>query len=322
MSLFHPSVNFFKTYKRVHPHKYFSSIHSRTEKGICLSNLQVGSLTVEAAIALPIFIIFMLALIWPLNILYTELRIREQALAFALKTSEQYYTFSSISDALSSDNKADDANKENNGYSFDSYTDYFASNGAFILYCSQALPDEALRDHLSTSHIKKGSKGLSYKYSSLNKNTDQLDIVIDYSFGLNIPVKLPTLHCAQRFLVRGFNGKTLKDIGYQPPVFVYVTSVMEGSAYHRDPHCTHLLRTTAVYHSTLNPAKELYYNNKYYPYCSTCKKCNFVDTEYYYITETGEHFHTSLDCPTLQRNVFAIDYNKGVSGRRPCSRCY
>lgn len=105
--------------------------------------------------------------------------------------------------------------------------------------------------------------------------------------------------------------------GYQQPEdsineqrYVYLTEY--SSVYHCSRECTHLkLTIIPVSATTLQTA---------YPNLDACEYCGKDTASVYYVTATGECYHSSLHCSGLKRTVRRVPFHE-VQGYLPCSRC-
>ncbi len=97
--------------------------------------------------------------------------------------------------------------------------------------------------------------------------------------------------------------------------YVYITP--KGEAYHRDINCTYLKLTIK---NTTKEAVDGLRNSEggKYNRCQYCGKRAYNGV--LYVTDYGEHYHTSLSCPGLKRTIETVPISK-VGGRRPCSKC-
>lgn len=279
-------------------------------KRVSLSASFYGSLSVEAAIILPVFIFFLLIVISPLLLFKTQLIIHERLTDCCLMLSEYYYPCSKINDA------------ENN---IPDYVKDITLNGVSTAYAKNYILDNSLKKKLHNSLIHNKENGLSFKYSSINKASGIIDISIDYSAGISLPMiaKLPYTKFIQRCYIKGFCGKSIVNSNNSVPVYVYVSS--GSTAYHKTPYCSYLLHYSTVVRSKFSTT--VFVDGNPYDCCTFCMLSDeslkdLNDKKFFYITDYGSVFHTSLDCPVLQRNIFAIDYNTGTGGRSPCIRCY
>ena len=97
---------------------------------------------------------------------------------------------------------------------------------------------------------------------------------------------------------------------------VYVTE--NGMVYHRNPSCTHLvLSVTPV--SVHNLASCRNQDGKKYHVCEKCGG-QIPEAGVVYIAKDGDKWHTDPDCSGLKRTVMKIPVSQ-VGGRGPCSRC-
>ena len=97
---------------------------------------------------------------------------------------------------------------------------------------------------------------------------------------------------------------------------VYVTET--GTVYHLSRSCTHLdLSIQAVPAAEIRDRRNT--GGAVYRACEYCGQ-RFSSQETYYITKEGDRYHTSLGCSGLKRTVYEIPISQ-VGGKRACSRC-
>lgn len=106
------------------------------------------------------------------------------------------------------------------------------------------------------------------------------------------------------------------DVEYVSEEMVYVTENL--SVYHTDSNCTHLeLSIYGVAKGELSSKRNE--DGRKYHACEKC--CDSVDSvNVYYISESGECYHTSQACSGLIRKVRLIRKSE-VAGLYCCSRC-
>jgi len=97
--------------------------------------------------------------------------------------------------------------------------------------------------------------------------------------------------------------------------YVYVTEY--GTVYHRDRNCSHIM--LSVRETRYNRINELRNSggHKYYP-CEQCRPDS--KSAHIYITEDGDRFHGSLNCSGLKRTIYTKKLSE-IGNMRECSKC-
>ena len=111
-------------------------------------------------------------------------------------------------------------------------------------------------------------------------------------------IPIPALKLSNQVYVRAWTGgyplDNLKDEGVSSSV-VFVSE--HGQVYHVDPMCSHIQLSIFMVEEA---------EAKRYDPCDKCISNNVDDTQTYYITETGDHYHSRLGCSGLKRQIDAI----------------
>ena len=84
----------------------------------------------------------------------------------------------------------------------------------------------------------------------------------------------------------------------------------------RDPGCSHIHLSIHSVEKTQLGAMRNENGEKYHP----CEECG-GGTGNVYITDTGNRYHSSLECSGLKRSIVKVPVTQ-VKDRRPCSRCF
>lgn len=99
-----------------------------------------------------------------------------------------------------------------------------------------------------------------------------------------------------------------------------VTVAENGTVYHKDSSCTYLkLSVKKVSYQSLSYLRNTY-GHKY----TACEKCsgNNHHGSNVYITESGTSWHCNINCSGLSRYFYTMDEDEAISkGYRACSRC-
>lgn len=276
-----------------------------------------ASLTVEAALVMPIFLFFMLAFLYFIQIFTMQEKIQSAITEMGLnlsRTAYFYKDFPDISEAL-------DFDKTIFGTEFDlglnDITDKIMSGCSLKLYAKKYLD----KDWVNKSCIKDGYEGIDFFYSSILNEENCIDIVLKYR--VSIPVKifvLGDMTMLQRVRLRAWTGymvgavyKKEKDSG---ETIVYVTET--GSVYHKSRDCTHLKLSIKAVNGIPDSLRN--HSGAKYKRCEECCKGKPESYAMYYITSYGTRYHESKNCPGLKRSIREIPLSE-VADRKPCSRC-
>lgn len=279
--------------------------------------LQRASLTVEAALVLPIFLYFMLAFLYFIQIFTVQEKIQAAITNMGLNISRMSYVLKDFPDP----EEAEGLDFSIFGSEFEinpgEMGDKMLSGGALKLYARRYLDT----NQINRSCIKGGFEGISFDLSSLSNGEDTIDIIVSYQ--VEIPVKifiLDRMSMVQRVKLHKWTGYEVaadyRTEDVTEDTMVYITDT--GSVYHRDKSCSHIKLTV----NAVTGIPEGLRNNsggKYYP-CEACctGKEGALDT--YYITSDGTRYHTRRDCPKIKRSVREVKLSE-VEDRTPCKRC-
>ena len=96
--------------------------------------------------------------------------------------------------------------------------------------------------------------------------------------------------------------------------YVYVTK--KGKVYHKSLNCTYIkVNTTAVNAKDIGD-----YKSKSGEKYTACEICGDEPAAKYYITNYGNRYHTTVNCSSIKRDVIKISIHD-VGNRTPCSKC-
>lgn len=252
-----------------------------------------GTLTVEAAVVLPLFLMVMIAVLQFCSVMGTAIK---------------------LGSALSDTGKTMAAA---------AYVTKYGGNTEKAPGIAAVALSEVYAQGTVTAQAGDISavKNVNMLLSSFLKEDEAIDLVMTYQ--LRSPfsiVKLPGNFFIQRARVRAWTGRTLPgdggaDSGEVDGSYVYVTET--GSVYHDDPDCTHLrLSIRLVDAGSLDSLR----NNggeKYH----ACEKCGDSSLKgMVYITNEGNRYHSSLGCSGLKRTVRQVS-KEDIGNLRACSKC-
>ncbi len=241
-----------------------------------------GSLAVEAALVVPLFLFFALTLLSCLQLLQFSIRMQQILFEEGLLLSEKIY-----------ESKAQDETVA-------------VSEMLSKLQGAEGIP------------VDGGIQGLDFGGCNLS-DPEFTDLSVSYKAKLMFdPFGLFRRDFCQHVLFHrwigyenGLNGREWEE----DEVYVYITE--DSEVYHRSRNCTHIrLAIREVTGSSVGDLKNVY--GEHY---KSCRHCHAKPTDaHIYITTDGDCYHNSLSCSGLSRCVRAIPLSQ-VGNRRPCSRC-
>ena len=267
----------------------------------CLSLGKNASMTLEAAIALPLFLFFFVNILFFLEVirLQSNMTIILKEVGTPLTVYGHMYQ--------------DNFEKEGEGES-----GIPIGIGFSYGYVSGKVQNSLQLEYQESIPIAGHGQDVQYFHSKIMGEKDLIDLVAVY--GIEAPIKIvnyPKFYLFSRFYGRAFTGYDVTGggRGEQQEEYVYITET--GSAYHKRINCTHLqLSITSVNRNKLssmrNESGEVY---------KPCELCGINgEKQYLFITNQGNRFHNNIQCSGLKRTVHSIPLSK-VGDQSPCLRC-
>lgn len=243
-----------------------------------------ASLTVEAAIALPLFLFFFLQVMSAMNMIGLQSRLNA---------------------AL---------HQTGNKIAFDGYL-----YGQTAVSARSQILDYAGKKYLDNSCIKNGASGISFAGTSVMRENDIVEIYLSYHIQPLFPVMgFESFAVSQCYYGRAWTGydveSGISDFTKEDPM-VYITET--GTVYHTNRGCTYLNPSVEAVSAAAVDGSRNQSGGKYYP-CEICGRKSVTGTVY--ITGQGNSYHTSIMCSGLKRTIYTIPLSE-VGGRRQCSKC-
>ena len=170
-------------------------------------------------------------------------------------------------------------------------------------------------ERLERSIIEGGSAGLDTSGTVASPTTGIVQMHVKYR--ILLPIRLfgrLGMSCEDGFRIKGWNGYQKEGMFTPREDIVYITET--GIVYHKDYHCTYLdlsiqMATKVQIETMRNEAGEKY---------RVCERCGMAAGNRVYITKQGNRYHSSLGCSGLKRKIYAIPKSE-VMGKGACSRC-
>ena len=249
--------------------------------------LIAGSLTVEAALALPLC----LGVCFLLAGLLSAARVSEQMDHYLFMTSRHLAAYSE------------------------------AENGVSIADAYRYFYFNASEGGVPFDRIEGGRAGVLLTLPE-NGREDGL-ICLKASYRIRVPGYLAPgrgIRVTDRVYTRGWVGRSSAQVNETDnAVYVPVYVTENGIVYHKNRSCTYLdLDVRKVSYGIASQIRNRY-GERYHP----CEKCGRGKRRgVFYVTGMGSAWHTDPHCSGLSRYLHTMDEQDAISaGLRPCGRC-
>ncbi len=283
-------------YPNFSPNKKRFIYHTK-RSSLSASSALRGSMTVEAAMVLPLFLFFFINLLF-----YIEIFRLHSVFTMALReTGNTMAVYGHIYDKAK--------NKE------DGEIEQFIENIGFsYFYVKNEVIAQAGKEYLDRSPLTFGTDGLNFLQSKIMDKDDIIDIVLTYRVSPFTDIaEYSSFYMMNRYYARAFTGYQLEPD--EEEQYVYLAE--NGRVYHISLDCTHL--RLSIKEVSFEEVKIL--RNQHGGSYTACSKCaRHITNQILYITEQGDHYHGSIDCSGLKRTVTAVPLSE--ADKFPmCSRC-
>ena len=260
---------------------YKSFFHTQSERASAFTSR--GSLTLEAALVVPIFFLAILCITYLFEMMAIQTAMRNALYSAGRQLAQNAY----VSPIVSA--------KE----------------------LEQQIIEDIGRERLGRSLIVGGAAGIDCGKSTSNWGTAEFDLSVCYD--LEIPIlmfRIPVISREETIKIKGWNGYAEGFSFPDAETKVYITDY--GLVYHKDMACTYL--ELSVREVKAEEVEDLRNQSggKYYA-CSFCKHTPALGGKLY-ITDYGNRYHNSLECSRIKRNVYAVPLDE-VFGLGGCSKC-
>lgn len=272
----------FSVDKKKNPLK-LSQYKNKNKERASASTRKKGSITVEAAMAVPIFFFATLALIYLFEMMTVQTSVRcglqEAGKKLAVQAAEVTAVFPTTLEK-------DIVNSIGSG-------------------------------RLERSIVEGGSSGIDCSRSYLSPVTGIGEIQAAYKLRIPVPFfSIAPVTYKETIRIKAWTGYEAGGFGEEDDEIVYVTDT--GMVYHKDAHCTHLDLSIRA-ENLENVGNLRNESGGKYHVCEKCVRKNPSGGNVY-ITDQGDRYHTSLTCSGLKRTVYTVRISE-VPGKRACSKC-
>ncbi len=248
-----------------------------------------GSLTVEAALILPLFWYFLSGFLC----FFLLLRLQED-----------------ISQALA------DAGREIGQYAYSSNVGEVPGQGLGLWKVREKI-EARCQDRAALAFVDGKLSGISLSKSRILEEDSKIELVAEYR--LRLPWLLlggRSLPVIQRQVCRAWTGYSGEMHESDKEKYVYITPY--GTVYHENAGCKYLdLSIQMIPEEDREERRNK--NGGHYGACEKCCHGSF-NGGMVYITDYGTCYHQSLGCSGLKRTVYLVPLSE-VQGRGPCKGC-
>lgn len=285
-----------------------------------------GSLTIEAALIMPVFIFATLAFIYLLQVLILHNNLQDAITGIGLDSAKYGYVYETLSDYIDkSEHNNNDLSKKGEDGIIDSSLETFIAKSIDSVYFKTNLYTRLNPDSLNKSVVQNGFSGIHTYLSSFMDEDDEVDIILNYN--IRIPLvffNVSDFQVVQRVKLKSWNGYRPSprftthygDLEEQDEEIVFITQT--GNVYHVTRNCSHI--SLSIRNVPYSQVKNLRNNSGgKYSSCNKCWSANATEG-LVYITTSGDRYHGSKNCSGLKRTIIEVPISK-VADRNKCKRC-
>ena len=248
---------------------------------------RAGSLTVEAAVILPLFAAFFSFLLFFFQIMNVQLVIQG-----ALEETARNLAVLSVKELETPEEEPE-----------------------YLLMAKSLLLLKLSEEAESLRFVRGGIPGVSVMGSDFGQD----EIALRANYIMSFPVELfgsQDFFVCQTAYYRKWNGMDYEEEKGVPDELVYVAEY--GEVYHRKKSCPYLtLSIREVLWLQLD--KERNKRGECYEACEyCCEKIN--DTKVVYVTDYGDKYHDTMTCSGLKRTIYQKRFSE-VGGMPACGKC-
>lgn len=268
------------------------------------ASLKAGSasLTIEAAMALPLFLFAVIILMMPMKLLNDGRKV-QTALEITGEELSQYVS------VLKELEKGEDLNAAGVNELPDGFLNGMKEQG-ILLYVRMKMGRYDVCEYLDS---------VSFSRSSILKDNETIDLIMDYRIRLPFPVLgLKSINMTARCCRRAWIGNTLlnnEESDYSEEM-VYVGR--DSTRYHKKRTCHYLYNHIKAVNKKDLESMHNINGGKYKP----CSRCAGLAEEgsVVYIMPSGEKYHSNKDCTAITAYVKLVPLSE-VAHLGACSYC-
>lgn len=281
------------------PYSKNSSSIKGTSLSVSCARKVKGSMTVEAAVVLPLFLFFFLQLGSAIEMI----RLHGNLQLALWEVGNRLSVYGHVLE-------------DGDVMVPDSLLTELAGVALSYTYVKGEIIDYLGERYLESSPLSSGSSSLQFLESDFRTEEDTFELTVTYSVSpLGGLAAFKPFRMANKYYGRLWTGYEISVC--EPPEEDYVFVAENGEVYHADSQCTHLKLSI----KEVSLAEALVSRNdqgEKYEACQLC--CGEVSSGEMYITSQGDCYHSLGECSGLKRTVKRMTVTEAMD-YRPCSRC-
>ena len=275
-----------------------------------------GSITVEAAIIMPLFMFALTTIIQIMSVMNVQLSVQHSLYEQSLKIAGYTYFTDTLTDKLTKWLNVSDYKRAVS----------IVENGVTEGIVKSMVIDDLGEDFFEKEWIAGGKSGITVIVSPYIES-GEIDIIFHYKINLKYNFfGIKEIPIVARARLRKWIGTSrVKAVKESPDEnnteetdkeYVYITS--SGACYHLYKDCSYIsVALTGVSYKAVGEKRNASMDN--YTKCSYC--CGQLNEKtIVYITRYGERFHQSKKCSKIYHEVKKVSRAEAGS-RRLCSKC-
>ena len=305
-------------------------LRARSPRRVSLPSSSLkASMTVEAAIVLPLFIFFMAEILYVFEMIRLQSGFLQALHETGTVMSEYaFYTEYALDDVASVIDSATGTDTVSSALE-----DLLGEESGLLGYgislvLSETYVKSSVEDYLGETYLDNtcldgGASSISYLQSQIMVEDDIIDLVADYRVKPFLSVfGLDSFSMQSRYYGHAWTGYSIGSESSQTSEdeeedgqIVYITPT--GSVYHLSEDCTYLKPSTQTISASEVDSARSSDGSKYYP----CEVCNPTKTGTVVITSDGNRYHSSASCSAIKRTVIEVQLSQVEDTMKCCSKC-
>lgn len=279
-----------------------------------------ASMTVEAALVLPLFLFCVFNIIFLLDVI----RLQSRVTAALQQTGDRICEYAWYREyAAPAGGGEGGADTEGGGAGID--IPGAAGDILSLAFVSGGVKSHLGSEYMNSTCLRGGSGGITYFRSKILSGNDIVELRADYRTRPFIPVlSAPDLTLCSTYYAHAWTGYTIgsgpgesTDGTESDQENSRVIVAENGVAYHTDPDCVYLNpRVREVDASDLDHLRAND-GSIYHP----CEYCHPSKSGKVYVTPDGNRYHNSRSCTRLMRATHEETMEEASSHLHPCPKC-